>query len=83
MTQPTVSILLHFAGLTDPRIIQQKKHQRQDIFFITLCTVICGADNRVEIEEYGCAKENWLTSSWTSPTAFRLTTSFDTVFCLH
>lgn len=56
MNQPTVSILEHFASLDDPRINRQKKHQLQDIFFITLCAVICGADNWVEIEEYGCAK---------------------------
>lgn len=61
MSHPTASILHHFAGLTDPRINRQKKHQLQDIFFITLCAVICGADNWVEIEEYGCAKEDWFT----------------------
>lgn len=61
MNQPSASILQHFASLADPRINRQKKHQLQDIFFITLCAVICGADNWVEIEEYGCAKEEWFT----------------------
>lgn len=61
MSQPTASILQHFSGLADPRINRQKKHQLQDIFVITLCAVICGADNWVEIEEYGCAKEDWFT----------------------
>jgi predicted transposase YbfD/YdcC len=61
MNQPSASILQHFASLADPRINRQKKHQLQDIFFITLCAVICGADNWVEIEEYGCAKEDWFT----------------------
>jgi hypothetical protein len=56
MNQPTASILQHFASLTDPRINRQKKHQLQDIFFITLCAVICGADNWVEIEQYGGAQ---------------------------
>lgn len=61
MSQPTASILQHFAGRADPHINRQKKHQLQHIFFITLCAVICGADNWVEIEEYGCAKEDWFT----------------------
>ncbi|MBD9359444.1 ISAs1 family transposase [Methylomonas fluvii] len=61
MSLPSASILQHFANLADPRINRQKKHQLQDIFFITLCAVICGADNWVEIEEYGCAKEDWFT----------------------
>ena len=33
----------------------------QDIFFITLCAAICGADNWVAIEEFGKAKEDWVT----------------------
>ncbi len=32
-----------------------------DIFFITLCAVICGNDNWVVIEEFGKAKEEWFT----------------------
>ncbi len=35
----------------------QKKHQLQDIFFITLCA----ADNWVAIEEFSEAKEEWFT----------------------
>jgi hypothetical protein len=40
---------------------RQKKHQTQDIFFITLCAVICGADNWVDIEEFGLAKQDGFT----------------------
>lgn len=58
---PTASIIHHFSNIEDPRINRQKKHQLQDIFFITLCAVICGADNWVAIEEFGKAKENWFT----------------------
>lgn len=58
---PTASILDHFADIKDPRIDRQKKHQLQDIFFITLCAVISGANNWVMIEEFGKAKEDWFT----------------------
>jgi len=47
--------------LKHPRVNRQKKDQLQDIFFITLCAVICGADNWVAIEEFGEAKEDWFT----------------------
>ena len=57
----SASIFQHFASVNDPRINRQKKHQLQDIFFITLCAVISGADNWVMIEEFGQAKEAWLT----------------------
>ena len=57
----TASIIHHFSNIQDPRVNRQKKHQLQDIFFITLCAVICGADNWVAIEEFGEAKEEWFT----------------------
>ena len=57
----TASIIHHFSSLEDPRVNRQKKHELQDIFFITLCAVICGADNWVAIEEFGEAKEPWFT----------------------
>jgi len=49
----SASIIQHFSGIQDPRVNRQKKHQLQDIFFITPCAVICGADNWVAIEEFG------------------------------
>ena len=61
LDKPTASIFQHFSRIEDPRINRQKKHQLQDIFFITLCAVICGADNWVSIEEFGKAKEDWFT----------------------
>ena len=60
-TPATASIFHHFAKVTDPRINRQKKHQLGDIFFITLCAVISGADNWVMIEEFGQSKEAWFT----------------------
>lgn len=56
---PTASILEHFAEIPDPRVNRQKRHQLEDIFFITICAVICGADNWVMIEEFGKAKQDW------------------------
>lgn len=58
---PTPSIIHHFSSIEDPRLDRQKKHKLQDIFFITLCAVICGADNWVAIEEFGKAKVDWFT----------------------
>ena len=59
--KPTPSIIHHFSSINDPRVNRQKKHQLQDIFFISLCAMICGADNWVAIEEFGLAKEEWFT----------------------
>jgi hypothetical protein len=50
----------HFEGLEDPRVDRAKRHELLDIIVITICGVICGADNWVEIEESGNAKREWL-----------------------
>jgi DDE_Tnp_1-associated len=59
--KPTPSIVHHFSSITDPIVNRQKKHHLQDIFFISLCAMICGADNWGAAEEFGLAKEEWFT----------------------
>ncbi|MEI6268409.1 MAG: ISAs1 family transposase [Methylococcaceae bacterium] len=58
---PTTSIIEHFSSILDPRMNRRKLHKLGDIFFITLCAVICGADDWVSIETFGKAKEVWFT----------------------
>ena len=53
-------IMEHFQGLTDPRMARAKRHNLLDIVALTLCAVICGADNWVEIAEFGQARADWL-----------------------
>ncbi|MDP3877468.1 MAG: transposase family protein [Methylobacter sp.] len=50
--KPTPSIIHHFSSIVDPRVNRQKKHQLQDIFFISICAMICGADNWVAIVSF-------------------------------
>ena len=45
MSKTTSSILSHFSLIEDPRVNRQKLHKIDIIFFITICAVICGADN--------------------------------------
>ncbi|MDO9161667.1 MAG: ISAs1 family transposase [Methylococcaceae bacterium] len=61
IAKPTPSIIQHFSSIKDPRVNRQKKHQLQDIFFISICAIICGADNWMAVEEFGLAKEEWFT----------------------
>jgi len=60
-TIPTTSIISHFSSIEDPRLERRKLHKLKDIFFITLCATICGADSWVAIETFGKAKEAWFT----------------------
>ena len=54
------SLVENFAKWEDPRIERTKFHQLRDILVTTVCAVICGADNWVEIEEFGRARQAWL-----------------------
>ncbi len=58
-SNPILSLSVHFAELTDPRLERQKLHQLKDILAIAICAMLCGADNWVEIERFGRAKEAW------------------------
>lgn len=53
------SIEDHFGDLPDPRRDQGKRHQLLDIISIAICALICGANNWVEVEQYGQSKEDW------------------------
>jgi predicted transposase YbfD/YdcC len=53
------SIVGHFSLLTDPRILLKSKHKLIDIVVITVCAVLAGADDWVEIAGFGRAKEDW------------------------
>jgi predicted transposase YbfD/YdcC len=59
-TSPTALIETHFGSLRDPRAAHSILHKLMDILIITICAVIGGADNFVEIVEYGREKEEWL-----------------------
>jgi len=50
----------YFSQLPDPRIDRCKEHLMEDIIFITIAAVICGAETWNEIEAYGDSKEDWL-----------------------
>lgn len=59
-TTPITKIKEHFGTLKDPRVDRTKRHLLLDIVVIAICAVICGADNWVDVENYGKAKQKWL-----------------------
>jgi predicted transposase YbfD/YdcC len=50
----------YFTDLTDPRVDRTKDHLMEDIIFITIAAVICGAETWNDIEQYGKSKQSWL-----------------------
>lgn len=51
-----------FGGLEDPRSEINRVHRLMDMVVITICAVICGADDWEAVAEYGEAKQGWLSS---------------------
>ena len=56
------SLHVSFESLKDPRIERTKKHPLINILMITLCGVLCGAEDWVAIERYGESKQEWLST---------------------
>ncbi len=56
------SIAHNFAELTDPRIDGSRLHDLLDIVAIAIRAVVAGADSWDDIEDFGKAKHDWLTT---------------------
>lgn len=50
----------HFESLSDPRSHINKLHELNDILFIGLTSVLCGADTWKQMEEFAIAREDFL-----------------------
>ena len=55
-----VSLHDSFCDLHDCRRDHLRLHNLWDIIALTICAVVCGADNWVDIERYGHHKHDWL-----------------------
>jgi predicted transposase YbfD/YdcC len=77
---PQTSISEHFATLTDPRRDHLKEHRLVDIVTITLCAVICGADDWVAVATFGRVKEAWLRTFLALPGGIPSHDTFGRVF---
>lgn len=82
LTIPATSIITHFSSIADPRVERRKRHELKDIFFITLCASICGADSWVAIETFGKAKEEWFTKLLSLQNGIPSHDTFGNVFAL-
>ena len=56
---PKLSLLEHFKGLADPRVIGRCDHELLDVMVIALCCLLCGGSSFNDMEDFGRAKEAW------------------------
>ena len=61
MNEPSpLSIQTHFSQVEDPRVERTRAYELLELIVIAVCAVICGADDWVEIAEWGKEKLVWL-----------------------
>lgn len=53
-------LLAHFSSLEDPRVRRSRRHNLLDIVGLTVCAVLGGADDIVQVQAFGDAKAGWL-----------------------
>ena len=70
----------YFTNLTDPRIERTKDHLLEDIVFVAIASIICGAESWNDMENYGKSKESWLKSFLQLPNGIPSHDTFNRVF---
>ena len=75
--------LQYFAELSDPRVEGRSDHLLEEILLITIAAVLSGADSWNEIEDYGKAKQDWLSSFLRLPGGIPSHDTFNRVFSLQ
>ena len=74
------SPLRYFSSLTDPRVERTREHRLDDILFIAIASVICGAEGWNDMEEFGKSKQEWLKSFLELPNGIPSHDTFNRVF---
>lgn len=73
-------VMDHFQSIPDYRVNRRRRHELIDILVITICAIICGADEWTEVEEYGNAKIEWLKTFLKLPNGIPSHDTFGRVF---
>ena len=54
-----MSLLQHLQSIPDPRTHRTRRHDLQSILAVALCATLAGADNWVEVAEFGEQHQDW------------------------
>jgi predicted transposase YbfD/YdcC len=77
-----ISLIISFQELPDPRVEGRCDHKLIDIIVITVCAVIVGAENWVDVESFGKAKQAWLKTFLELPNGIPSHDTFGRFFAL-
>jgi predicted transposase YbfD/YdcC len=76
------SPISYFCALDDPRVDRTKAHLLDDIIFIAIASVLCGAETWNDMEDFGKAKFSWLKTFLKLPEGIPSHDTFNRVFSL-
>ncbi len=74
------SLLDILERVPDPRVKRTRRHELLDILVIALCAVIGGADDWVEVVQFGKAKKDWFSTFLKLPNGIASHDTFGRVF---
>jgi len=80
MNQPERTLVEHFQYVQDYRENHNKRHLLVDVIAVTVCCVICGANNFVEIQTIANEKLEWLRTFLSLPNGIPSHDTFNRVF---
>ena len=78
----SISLLHHLQSIPDPRIERTRRHDLQAILAVALCATIAGADNWVEVAEFGEQHHDWFSRFVPLPCGMASHDTFARVFRL-
>lgn len=76
------NLIAHFSIVEDPRFDRNKKHPLINIIIIAICAVLCGADDWMDIADFGEAKKEWFKTFLTLPNGIPSHDTFGRVFAM-
>jgi DDE_Tnp_1-associated len=76
------SLGFYLSAITDPRVQRTQAHGFHDILMISICALLCGAENFVEFQRFGEAKRAWLAGFLKLPNGIPSHDTFGRVFAL-
>ena len=80
--QTYATLTEHFACLPDPRIDRTKLHSLHSLLVLSICAILGGANNWVELERFAEAKRAWFETFVDLPHGIPSHDTFSRVFSL-
>jgi predicted transposase YbfD/YdcC len=80
MAEPILALTHYFAKLRDPRLNRRKRHLLPEIIAISICAIICGANNWQQVEAFGQSRQEWLKKFFQLPNGTPSHDTFERVF---